>query len=285
MPLSSLPNALNRAREGGYAVGAFNIISLDGLHAIADAAVEAQSPVIFAVAEIHFPYFRFEFMAHVARKVAESLPVPVMLHLDHGYTFPTMIKALQCGFSSVMFDGSPLPFDENIAQTRQVVGPAHAVGVHVEAELGSIGGTEGTIPEREVLLTDVGAAVEFVERTQCDALAVAIGTSHGVYKGKPNLDFARLEEIRSKVRVPLVLHGGTGLSDDDIRRCIQGGISKVNVYTQLNLWATETARARLARQPDFINWPELLVETQGTMKSGIIRCMELFGSAGKASGG
>ena len=232
---------------------------------------------------MHFAYFRFEALLHAVHGVAEAMPVPAVMHLDHGYTFPALVKAIRAGFNSVMFDGSALPFEENIARTRHVVDVAHAVGVQVEAELGNIGGAEGAGPGTGVALTDPDKAVEFVERIECDTLAVAIGTAHGVYKKKPQLDFDRLAVMRKKVRVPLVLHGGTGVPDEGIRRCVALGISKINVYTQLNLWAAEVTGDRFTREPGFTDIPQLLLDIQARMKTGVMECMKLFGCAGQAS--
>ena len=283
MSLIAMRSCLSEAQARGYAVGAFNVTSMDSLMAIADAAVEAHAPVFFAVCEVHFPHFRFDALLHAVCGVAESMPVPAVMHLDHGYTFPALVKAIRAGFNSVMFDGSALPFEENIARTKQIVDVAHAVGVQVEAELGNIGGAEGAGPGSGVALTDPDKAVEFVERTECDTLAVAIGTAHGVYKSKPQLDFDRLAVMRRKVPVPLVLHGGTGVPDDDIRHCIALGISKINVYTQLNLWAAEVTREQFTKEPGFADIPQLLLDIQARIKAGVMECMKLFGCAGQAA--
>jgi fructose-bisphosphate aldolase class II len=280
MPLVTMDALLRDAENSGYAVGAFNVVALDGLHAIADAASAIRSPVIISIAEIHFQYFDFNAISCVARKIADELPVPAVLHLDHGLNFETTVEAIRLGYTSVMFDGSNLPFEGNIATTRRVVDTAHKAGVSVEAELGTIGGAENGGSNGGIELTPPDKAVEFAERTGCDVLAVAIGTSHGVYKGEPNLDFERLREIRDLLDIPLALHGGTGLSDTDFRECIAHGIRKINIYTQLNIAAVDVIRDKLETDPGFIDFPALLVSARAKMQTEVERFIRLFGSAG-----
>jgi fructose-bisphosphate aldolase class II len=289
------------ARRGGYAVGAFNIQNLESLLAVVEAAVEERSPVIVAVTPGAIKYAGLNHLAGLAKAAAESAPVPMALHLDHGEDIETVRKCLEAGFTSVMIDGSHLPFEENVALTRKVVELAHLRGVSVEGELGKLAGVE----EREAVLTDPDEAKEFVERTGVDALAVSIGTSHGAYKfkGEPRLDFERLRVIREKVDVPLVLHGASsvpqwiiekatkygaeltgakGIPEDHIRRAIELGITKINIDTDMRLAFTATVREVLANQPKEFDPRKILGPAKEAMKEVVKAKMRLFGSSGKA---
>jgi fructose-bisphosphate aldolase class II len=289
------------ARRGGYAVGAFNIQNLESLLAVVEAAVEERSPVIVAVTPGAIKYAGLNHLAGLAKAAAESAPVPMALHLDHGEDIETVRKCLEAGFTSVMIDGSHLPFEENVALTRKVVELAHLRGVSVEGELGKLAGVE----EREAVLTDPDEAKEFVERTGVDALAVSIGTSHGAYKfkGEPRLDFERLRVIREKVDVPLVLHGASsvpqwiiekatkygaeltgakGIPEDHIKRAIELGITKINIDTDMRLAFTATVREVLANQPKEFDPRKILGPAKEAMKEVVKAKMRLFGSSGKA---
>jgi fructose-bisphosphate aldolase class II len=289
------------ARRGGYAVGAFNIQNLESLLAVVEAAVEERSPVIVAVTPGAIKYAGLNHLAGLVKAAAESAPVPMALHLDHGEDIETVRKCLEAGFTSVMIDGSHLPFEENVALTRKVVELAHLRGVSVEGELGKLAGVE----EREAVLTDPDEAKEFVERTGVDALAVSIGTSHGAYKfkGEPRLDFERLRVIREKVDVPLVLHGASsvpqwiiekatkygaeltgakGIPEDHIRRAIEFGITKINIDTDMRLAFTATVREVLANQPKEFDPRKILGPAKEAMKEVVKAKMRLFGSSGKA---
>jgi fructose-bisphosphate aldolase class II len=289
------------ARRGGYAVGAFNIQNLESLLAVVEAAVEERSPVIVAVTPGAIKYAGLNHLAGLVKAAAESAPVPMALHLDHGEDIETVRKCLEVGFTSVMIDGSHLPFEENVALTRKVVELAHLRGVSVEGELGKLAGVE----EREAVLTDPDEAKEFVERTGVDALAVSIGTSHGAYKfkGEPRLDFERLRVIREKVDVPLVLHGASsvpqwiiekatkygaeltgakGIPEDHIRRAIEFGITKINIDTDMRLAFTATVREVLANQPKEFDPRKILGPAKEAMKEVVKAKMRLFGSSGKA---
>ncbi|MEM2280964.1 MAG: class II fructose-bisphosphate aldolase, partial [Candidatus Bathyarchaeia archaeon] len=217
---------LSAAKLGGYAVGAFNIQNLESFLAVVEAAVEERSPVIVAVTPGAIRYAGLKYLATLVRTAAEILPVPMSLHLDHGEDVETVRKCLEAGFTSVMIDGSHLPFEENVALTRCVVELAHPVGVSVEGELGRLAGVEEkTVEEREAVITDPEEAEEFVKRTEVDALAVSIGTSHGAYKfkGEPQLDFERLRLIRERVDVPLVLHGASSVPQWIIEKATKYG--------------------------------------------------------------
>jgi len=205
---------LSVAMAKGYAVGAFNIQNLETLLAVIEASMEERSPVIVAVTPSTIKYAGLEYLAGIAKTASESVPVPMSLHLDHGKNAEIVSKCIDAGFTSVMIDGSHLNFEENISLTKHVTRLAHSKGISVEGELGRLAGVEeATVEEKKAVLTDPEAAKEFVERTDVDALAVAIGTSHGAYKfkGEPKLDFERLKAIRKKVKVLLVLHGASSV--------------------------------------------------------------------------
>jgi fructose-bisphosphate aldolase class II len=294
------------AKRGAYAVGAFNIQNLESLLAVVEAAVEEKSPVIVAVTPSAIKYGGLKYLTALVKVAAENAPVPMSLHLDHGEDVETVRKCLEAGFTSVMIDGSHLPFEENVALTRRVVEMAHPMGVSVEGELGRLTGVEEkTVEEREAVLTDPDEAEEFVKRTGVDALAVSIGTSHGAYKfkGEPKLDFERLRLIREKVDVPLVLHGASsvpqwiiekatkygaeltgakGIPEDHVKRAISLGITKINIDTDLRLAFTATVREVLANQPKEFDPRKILGPAKEAMKEVVKAKMRLFGSSGKA---
>jgi len=294
------------ARQNGYAVGAFNINNLESLLAVNEAALEENSPVIVAVTPSAIKYAGLSYLSKIVRTAAESASVPMSLHLDHGETFDTVKKCVEAGFTSVMFDGSFLKFEENVALTRKVVDLAHEKGISVEAELGQLAGVEeSTVEEKEAVLTDPNVAKEFIERTGVDALAVAIGTSHGAYKFKaePKLDFERLKLIKERVNVPLVLHGASsvpqliiekaskygaeltgarGIPEEHIKKAISLGISKINIDTDLRLAFAATVREVLANSPKEFDPRKILGPAKDAMKEVVKGKMRLFGSSGKA---
>jgi len=295
------------ARQKAYAVGAFNINNLETLLAVAEASVEEKSPVIVAITPSAIKYAGLTYLAKIAKTAAESALVPMSLHLDHGEDFETVSKCIAAGFTSVMIDGSFLKFEENVALTRRVVDLAHQKGVSVEAELGRLAGVEEkTVEEKEAVLTDPEAAKNFVDRTRVDALAVAIGTSHGAYKFKaePKLDFERLKLISEKVDLPLVLHGASsvpawiiekaskygaeltgakGIPEEHIQKAISLGIAKINIDTDLRLAFTATVREVLANSPKEFDPRKILGPAKEAVKQVVKGKMHLFGSSGKAS--
>jgi fructose-bisphosphate aldolase class II len=297
---------LRKAQKEAYAVGAFNIQNLESLLAVVEAAVEEESPVIVAVTPSAIKYGGLNYLAGLVKTAAEVSPIPISLHLDHGEDVETVKKCLEAGFTSVMIDGSHLPFEENISLTKRVVDLAHQKGVSVEGELGRLAGIEEkTVAEREAVLTDPIEAEEFVRRTSVDALAVSIGTSHGAYKfkGEPKLDFERLKQIRERVDVPLVLHGASsvpqwiiekatkygaelagakGIPEDHIRKAIALGITKINIDTDLRLAFTATIREVLATSPKEFDPRKILGPAKEAMKEVVKAKMRLFGSSGKA---
>ncbi|RLG93384.1 class II fructose-1,6-bisphosphate aldolase [Candidatus Bathyarchaeota archaeon] len=294
------------AMKNGYAVGAFNISNLESLQAIVEAALEERSPLIIAATPSTIKYAGLDNIVLLVRNAAKRLPLPASLHLDHGKDLETVKKCVDAGFTSVMIDGSHLKFEENVAITRKAVEIAHEKGVSVEAELGRLAGIEETaVEEREAFLTDPEAARRFVEETGVDALAVAIGTSHGAYKfkGEPKLDFERLKAIRRNLDIPLVLHGASsvpqhiiekatrygaklkgakGIPEEHIKKAISLGISKINIDTDLRLAFTAAVRETLTVSPEIFDPRKILGPARQAMKEVVKSKMRLFGSSNKA---
>ena len=235
MPLVTSKGMLLDAQKGNYAVGAFNVENMEMVMAVVEAAQEMQSPVILQTTPSTVRYAGFNLYYANVKAVAERATVPVALHLDHGSSFELAVQALREGYTSIMIDGSQLPWEENTGLTRRVVETCRPCRVPVEAELGCVGGKEDARSSRNSGLTSPAQAAEFVEKTGIDFLAVAIGTSHGVYKGAPRIRLDLLGEIKKYVSVPLVLHGTSGVEDEVVRSCIQEGICKVNYATDLRI--------------------------------------------------
>ena len=225
--LVNLNDVLKKAQNEHYAVGLFNTIDTDMLEAAIAAAEEMRSPIIIGTAEVLLPYGELKLIAPSIIKAAKRATVPVVVHYDHGLTFERCMEALKLGFSSIMFDGSAGDSDKNIADTKQIVRIAHSFGATVEGEIGHVGEAANGDNATSDRYTTVKEAEDFINATGVDALAIAIGTAHGAYKAKPCLDIERLREIRKKVATPLVLHGGSGLSDDDFRNTVKEGIARL----------------------------------------------------------
>ena len=294
------------ASRNGYAIGAFNVQNLESTKAIFEAATEEKSPVIMQVTPSVIKYAGLEYISNLVKTAAELASVPIALHLDHGDSFETAVKCIDAGFSSVMIDGSFLDFDGNVDVTKRVVDVAHAKGVSVEAELGKLAGVEErTVAEKDAILTDPEAAVEFVDKTGVDTLAIAIGTSHGAYKFKTEakLDIERLKVIREKISIPLVLHGASsvpqeivakankygaelggakGIPESELKKAISLGISKINIDTDLRLAFTATVREAFANSPKNFDPRKVLGPAKDAMKEVAKGKMRLFGSSGKA---
>ncbi|GAW29005.1 MULTISPECIES: class II fructose-1,6-bisphosphate aldolase [unclassified Carboxydocella] len=284
MALVPITELLKEAEAGGYAVGAFNCNNMEIVQAIIAAAEAEKAPVIMQASQGAIKYAGLDYIVAMAKTAAEKATVPVALHLDHGTSFEQVMKCIRAGFSSVMIDGSKLPLEENIALTKKVIDVAHAVGVSVEAELGKIGGTEDdiSVDEKEALFTDPEEARIFVERTGVDALAVAIGTAHGQYKGVPKLDFERLKKIRSLVNVPIVLHGSSGVPDEAIQEAIRLGVRKVNIDTNIREAFVAAMREVLARDEKEIDPRKVLTPAREAAIEVIREKIRVFGSSGKA---
>jgi len=285
MPLVNLNSVLEPAFKNQYAIGAFNVINSDMLQAIIAASEKKKSPVIINIAEVHFPFCDLEIMTTAIKKAAEKAAIPVVLHLDHGLSFDTVVRAINLGFTSVMFDGSTLDYDENVKQTKEIVKMCHAAGIPVEAELGAVGGEEGGGlfgSSNPALYTNTNQAVDYVKQTNVDALAVAIGNSHGKYKGEPKLDFDRLEEIKNVTNIPLVLHGGSGIPDSDIRKAIAIGISKINFYTGMSGVAIETLKEEVKITGlNYNELPEILQKVKNNIQKVVEHQIDVF-SNGKS---
>lgn len=275
---------LKDAEARGYAVGAFNCNNMEIVQAITRAAQAERAPVIMQASQGAIKYAGIGFIVAMAREAAASVDVPVALHLDHGTSFDQIMWCIRSGFSSVMIDGSKKPLEENIAITRQVIACASPLGISVEAELGKIGGTEDdiTVSEREAMMTDPEEARYFVEKTGVGSLAVAIGTAHGRYKGEPKLDFDRLEKIRSLVKVPIVLHGSSGVPDEQITEAVRIGVRKVNIDTNIREAFVDAVRSVAGESPDEIDPRKLLGPARDAATEIIREKIRLFGSSGKA---
>jgi fructose-bisphosphate aldolase class II len=299
---------MDRGRKDGYAIGAFNINNMEILEAIVSAAVEEDSPVIIATSEGAIKYAGLEMIVCMVNTIAEVTKVPMSLHLDHGKDYEIAARCVDAGYTSVMIDASSLPMEENMAVTKKVVDYAHPHGVAVEAELGRLAGIEEhvSVDARDAFFTNPQDALEFVEKTGVDALAVAIGTSHGAYKfkGEPRLDFTRLSEIASLVSIPLVLHGASGVPadilelcqkygaqlpgakgvpDDSISEAVKMGIAKVNIDTDLRLSFTGAVRKVLAEKPETFDPRKILGPARDLMHDVVRHKMKLLGSSGKAN--
>ncbi|MHB1125863.1 MAG: class II fructose-1,6-bisphosphate aldolase [Bacillota bacterium] len=284
MSLVTIAELLSKARQEGYAVGAFNCNNMEIIQAIIGAAEAENAPVIIQASQGAIKYAGLKYITALAKLAAMESTVPVCIHLDHGTSFEQAMQCIRDGFTSVMIDGSRLPLAENIALTRSVVAVARAVGVSVEAELGKIGGTEDdiSVSQREATFTDPGEAAFFVKETDIDALAVAIGTAHGQYKGTPELDFPRLKRIRELVPTPLVLHGSSGVPDADIRKAIELGVTKVNIDTNIREAFVRGVQNALGKNPQEIDPRNILGPAREEMSKIIREKICLFGSSGKA---
>lgn len=277
--LVNLNEVLKKAQKEKYAVGLFNTTDTDMLQAVIEAAEENRSPVILGTAEVLLPYGELKLIAPSVIAAAKRASVPVVVHYDHGLTFERCLEALQLGFSSVMFDGSAKAYGQNIEETKEIVKIAHAFGASVEGEIGHVGEAAQGDESLENMYTTVAEAKEYLENTGVDALAVAIGSAHGVYKKKPKLNVERLKEIADAVSVPLVLHGGSGLSDDDFKNTIREGIAKVNIFTDLCLAGERAMKDGTEKQLGYLETRNLKVEY---IKEAVKHKMSLFGSVNKA---
>ncbi|RKD76070.1 fructose-bisphosphate aldolase [Sinobaca qinghaiensis] len=288
MPLVSMKEMLETAKAENYAVGQFNLNNMEFTQAILQAAEEEKSPVICGVSEGAARYMGgFEFVVDMVKAYikAYNVTVPVAIHLDHGSSFESCVQAIKAGFTSVMIDGSHHPLEENISITKRVVDVAHAVGVSVEAELGRVGGQEDDliVDDAEAAYAIPSECKELVEQTGVDCLAAALGSVHGPYKGEPNLGFDRMEEINQMIGgIPLVLHGGTGIPTDDVKKAIRFGHAKVNVNTESQITSAQAVRDTLAAQPEQYDPRKYLGPARDAIKTTVKGKMQEFGSSNKA---
>jgi fructose-bisphosphate aldolase, class II len=280
--LATGKQVLEAARAGGYAVGAFNCHTLDMVTAVVEVATAERAPVILQFTEGSIKTNGWEAVSAVATRYATNSPVPVAIHLDHGASYELTVKAIRYGFTSVMIDGSEKPYAENVAVTRKVVEAAHAAGISVEAEIGHVGGVEDDQGSLHGWLTDPADAQRFWQDAGMDYLATAFGTAHGFYKETPHLDLDRIGKIASLVTIPLVMHGGSGVPDDQVRASVARGVAKVNVATELkDAWA-RALRQYLNENPEEMDPRKVLTPARAAVQAVVREKIRLFGSAGKA---
>lgn len=281
MPLVTSEQMLQDAQAGGYAVGAFNVENMEMVKAVIAAAEELRAPVMLQTTGSTIKYGSMETYVGIVAAEAKKATIPVCLHLDHGSSFELAVQAIKAGYTSVMIDGSHEDFENNIAVSKKVVDVANACGIPVEAELGKVGGKEDDIEAELDTNTDPAEAKEFVERTGISSLAIAIGTAHGFYAGTPVLDKERVSDIRKIVSIPLVLHGGSGLSDADVKECIQRGMCKVNFATELRAAYTDAVKKLLTEAPDTIDPKKLGIVGMEAVKSLVMERMKVCGCDNK----
>jgi len=264
--------------EKGYAIGNFNVHNMEYVQGVVEAAEETQSPVIIAITERPLNYYGIDYLINTVKAAEKNCSVPLCLHLDHGDNLDIVFKCIEAGFSSVMYDGSHLPLEENIANTKKVVEKAAEHGIYAEAELGKLQGIEDGKESTESALTDPDEAKRFVEETGVAVLAVAVGTAHGFYDGEPKLDFERLKAIREKVDVPLVLHGGSGVPEKSVKKAIEIGISKVNVGTELKVAFNSGIKSVWEENPDEIECTEIMGAAREGIKNKVVEKINLLRS-------
>ena len=284
MAMVSMKDLLHHAYNNRYAVGAFEIVSLDFLSAVIQAAEKSRSPVILNVVEAHFDLFDVELLMAAIVQAAKRSSVPIAVHMDHCSSLDAVGRAIKLGCNSVMYDGSNEDLPANINSTRQAVELARACGVPVEGELGhvaGIAGDNGDYSDDLSVHTSVQEAKVYVERTGVDFLAISIGTVHGRVNGKPRLDFTRLARIRESVDIPFVIHGGTGLSDQQYHRLIDHGVAKINCFTALAESAVQQIQANLSQQG--ASYREVFAKLSETIAMKVQHCMQMWGSAGRAA--
>ncbi|NLP18810.1 MAG: class II fructose-bisphosphate aldolase family protein [Firmicutes bacterium] len=285
MPLVTSKDLLERAAREGYAVGAFNANNMEMVQAIVETAEEEKAPVIVQISQGAINYAGADYFAALVKIAAQKALVPVVLHLDHGMDLRINVQCLRAGFSSLMFDGSRLPFAENVAITRQVVELAHMVGVPVEGEIGKVPTTGGeAVPYEELrqFFTKPEEAVEFFQASGVDSLAVSVGSAHKMKVQEAILDIERIAAIREAVQIPLVLHGASGVKDDQIPAAVKAGIAKINVATELGKVYTAEIKRAFAADPDEVDLRKYTAPARAAVKEVVREKIRLFGSQGKA---
>ena len=284
--LVTLNDVLLPAKKNKYAVGLFNAVNMELARGIISAAEATQSPVIMGTAEVLFPYGPLEEVSYYLIPMAKKAKVPVVIHLDHGLKKETCLKALELGFTSIMYDCSTDDYDTNVKKVKEMAEIAHSFGATIEGELGHVGDNEGSaegsshLADPSKFFTDPKMAKDYVEKTKVDALAIAVGNAHGAYKLPPKLDFDRIRTIANSVGVPLVLHGGSGLTDDDFKTAIKEGISKVNIFTDINIAAVKAEFSKFTDMNKGII--DLIPAAVEAVKRETAAKMKLFSSEGKA---
>lgn len=286
MPLISTLDILAKCEDGKYAVGAFNINSLDQPQAIIKCAAKLRSPVLVVEPGVIEPYVDFEDFAQVVKRAARDTGVPVGIHLSHGLDLEQFERACRAGFTSVMYDGSKLPYGENVEKTKMAVEMGCKYGCAVEGELGALGSSFANVAES---MTDPALAKDFVKKTGVNILAVSIGNAHGFYKGTPSLDFKRLEEIRNALaplNCYLTLHGGTGIPEEHIKRSIEMGIVKICIYTEMCSAGKNRAKAYIGEHPEYsgnFDVPDLIASIISGMTESEETCIKMFMSGDRVS--
>jgi len=281
VPLVNMKEMLQDARKNRYAVGAFNIADMEMIMGVIKAAEELDAPVILQVTQGRLKYSPLQLIGPMMIGAANNSKVPVAVQLDHGRNLDGIKEALDLGFSSVMVDDSLKPIDENIRETKEVIAMAGKTGATVEAEVGQIGGCEGWAKNDDVICSHPDEVERLYRETHCDALALSIGNAHGLYKSSPKLQFDILDEAFQRVDVPLVLHGGSGISDEDFRKCVEHGISKINIATASFMAVEKAAReyAKTTEKNYFDLSDRMMLATYENVKRHIL----VFGSDGKAA--
>lgn len=270
------------AKEGKYGVGFFNAVNVEMARAIIETAEELKAPVMIGTAEVLLPAMELDLVANYLIPMAKKATVPVCVHYDHGLTFERCMQAVKLGFTSVMYDCSTAPYEENITKVAEMVKICHAMGVTVEAELGHVGDNAGSgkLTNPEDYFTDPDTAVDYVKRTGVDSLAVAVGNAHGDYAFPPKLDFDRIQIISGKTNLPLVLHGGSGLADADFKNAVRLGVSKINIFTDIDKAGKAGVEAGIAAGERTMMG--LIPYEIKAMKEVVAEKIKLFGSEGRA---
>lgn len=282
MGLVNLNDILKPAQNSDYAVGAFNVYNIEDITAVLKAAQESNSPVILMTSNSALEHSNVEDLAAIITRRAKEIEVPVCLHLDHANDFETMVKAIDAGYTSVMFDGSSLSYDKNVERTKEIVKVAHSLGVTVEAEIGRVGKSEEGDEDFETILSVPNEVKKFVNDTDVDACAIAIGTQHGMQTQAAEIDFDRLSQIRDLVEVPLVLHGSSGVKDAELKIMGNKGIQKVNIGTRLKRVFTDTLRDKLASNKNLHNHITALNPCIDEVSKEVKYKMKMLGCDGKA---
>jgi fructose-bisphosphate aldolase class II len=274
---------LQDARKRKYAVGGFNVFNFETLSAVVEVAEELKTPLVLGVPERLFKFVDVDTLSAAMVRAAQKSTVPVALHLDHGHSYEGVMKAIRWGFTSVMFDGSALSFADNLKRTKEITRIAHSLGITVEGELGYVGCYDNAAETKSDGVVTPEEAADFVEKTRIDALAIAVGNSHGANKnaGVCQLNFSRLGELSTAVNVPLVMHGGSRLSKDDYRSSILAGISKINIATDMSLAAADRLKAELAKSPS-ANYIHLMSVVKKGVKESVRKYMLAFDCISKA---
>jgi tagatose 1,6-diphosphate aldolase GatY/KbaY len=285
MSLISSTEMLKKARRDGYCIGAFNVHTLEMLQAVVEAAEEAQAPLILQTTVGTVKHLGAEYVAAMARVAARSANVPIALHLDHCHDYALIERCIKAGYTSVMIDASMHPFEENVELTRRVVELAHREGVNVEAELGKVGGVEDdlVVEEDDAVLADPGECEAFAAMTGVDTLAPAIGTAHGMYKGEPKIAFGRLKQIADRVGVPLVLHGGSGIPEEQVKRAVFLGMAKMNVATELRIGFSSAIKQVFEENPTENDPRTYMKRAKQAVKDIALAKMAICGCIGKAA--